>query len=743
MGKIPNFATILFPLRSRVVLDAISQIGLIYFVFTIGVEIEPSIVKRTGMRSVAFASISMFVPFAIGSISGLVLHHDDDYTVNFGAFIIFLGVMFSITAFSVLARILAELKLLSSDLGRLAISTVVLVDTCSWVLFSMSLTLQLSGGDMAATFLTVMSGGVFVTATFAIMKPVVRWVMQRTPEGQDMAETHACFLLAGVMAWGFTADVLGMHPIFGAFTYGLAIPNSVVGEALIDKVVDFIECILLPLFFTISGLRTNFASIQNTGEAIFLVIIVLIVSASKVCGSLFVAFLFKMPLIDGLSHGMLMNTKGIIELAILNIGKDNKIIGDQIFTVLILMFVILTSLVNPTLAAVMRTTRGFVVHKRGTIQWSKPESELRLLVCVHSTRETPSMINLLEISTPMKRSPIFVYALHLIELTGRATSMLLLTSKVDASQHNGGKDSTMHTHGNVSRLHTQSEQIMNAFESYEQHAGGVSVQPLTAFSPYTTMHEDVCKIAEEKRTNMVILPFHKHRRVDGDLETSHPALRSLNQHILSRAPCTVAILVDRGLAGSLRASRSVVLFFFGGPDDREALSYAFRLAFNSSIRLTVLRFIEGPREASTQTANDHERVVTVLAEDLKELELDEAQVNEFRRRCEGLEGVKFVEKQSASAEETMATIRAMEEGHDLYIVGMKQNKGSQMTMGLSDWTECPELGPIGDFLASSDFELMVSVLVVQQYPEEQHVTNATILAPPDSPERHVVQVCMK
>ncbi|KAM0950602.1 putative cation/H+ exchanger, sodium/solute symporter superfamily [Dioscorea sansibarensis] len=741
MGKIPNFSFTIFPLRSVVVLEAISQIGLIYFIFTIGVEIEPSVVKRSGVRSVALASMCMFVPFAIGSTSALMLHDGLDPDINFGAFVIFLGVLFSITAFSVLARILAELKLLSSDVGGLAISSVLLVDTCSWVLFSMALTLQLSGGDMAAAFWTLLSGGVFITATFAVVKPAVWWVMQHTPEGQDMAEMHTCFLLAGVMAWGFTANVLGVHPIFGAFAYGLAIPSGTIGEALIDQAADFMDCFLLPLFFALSGLRTNFASIEDTGNAVFLVIVVLIASASKVAGSLFVAFFFKMPLIDGLSLGLLMNTKGIIELAVLNIGRDTHIIGDQMFTVLLLMFVILTALVEPTLAAVMRTTRQFVAHKRRTIQWSKPETELRLLVCVHSTLEAPSMISLLEISSPMKRSPIFVYVLHLIELTGRATSMLLLTSsKVDVGHHGGKLDSSLiHSQGNLSRLQTQSEQIMNAFESYEQHAGGVSVQPLTAFSPYSTMHEDVCSIAEEKRANLILLPFHKHPTVDGDLEVTHPALRSLNQHVLSRASCTVGILIDRGLSARSRDSRSVALLFFGGVDDREALSYAFRLAYNQSLRLTVLRFIEGPKEQSSEMAND-ERVVTVMAEDFKELELDEALLNEFRRKCEGLEGVQFLEMASANAEDTVAVIRSMEETHDLYIVGVRQSRGSHMIAGLTDWSECPELGPIGDFLASSDFGFKVSALVVQQCPEELTGANAAA-AGPDSPGRQV-RLCM-
>ncbi|GJN14750.1 hypothetical protein PR202_gb01607 [Eleusine coracana subsp. coracana] len=156
-----------------------------------------------------------------------------------------------------------------------------------------------------------------------------------------------------------------------------------------------------------------------------------------------------------------------------------------------------------------------------------------MLACVHTTRNVPSIISLLELSNPTKRSPIFIYALHLVELTGRASNML-------AAQH----------HSAASSGSTTSDHMFNAFENYEESVGGVSVQSLTAVSPYATMHEDVSVLAEDKHVSLIVLPFHKQQTVDGGMEPINASLRGFNESILAAAPCSVGILVDRGLSAA-------------------------------------------------------------------------------------------------------------------------------------------------------------------------------------------------
>ena len=382
-----------------------------------------------------------------------------------------------------------------------------------------------------------------------------------------------------------------------------------------------------------------------------------------------------------------------------------KVVDRETFTVLALLSMAMTAAATPLAAAVHRPPRQLLPYKRRTILRSRPDSELRVLACVHSTRNVPSIISILEVSHPSKRSPIFVYALHLVELTGRESAMLAVHEK-ESHHHNN--------HHHLNKAQAQSEQITHAFETYEQHAGGVSIQPATAMSAYSNMHEDVCSLAEEKRVALIILPFHKQQTVDGGMEVTNPGMRTVNQEVLGSAPCSVGVLVDRGLGGTARvaagqhAAHHVALLFFGGPDDREALAYAWRMAGHPGISLTVVRFLYGGEEARKSES-------AVVDVGRSEKELDEEIIKEFRVKNVSDESVVYVERVVRDGEETVAAIRGMDNIHDLYVVGRGQGRSSPLTDGLTEWSECPELGVIGDLLASPDFGATASVLVVQQY----------------------------
>ncbi|CAL9118909.1 unnamed protein product [Musa acuminata var. zebrina] len=709
MGRIPDFNVMIFPLRSLIILDTMSHLGLVYFIFTVGVEVEKNVIKRKGAKALAFAAGCMVPSFAIGSLSGIFIHRRLQEATNEAAFITFLGFTLSINSFSVLARVLAEQKLVGSEIGRLALSSAMLSDICAWILLAFSIGLAQSDGDLLSSLWTVLSGITLLLFSYAVLKPGVLWVQRRTPEGEDLDEIYACVLLVGVMVWAFIADALGTHAIFGAFVFGLSVPNGPLGEALIEKVEDFVAGILMPLFFVISGLRTDVYSIKDPGSTVLLIIVVLAGAASKVASGAFLAATYRMPLHEGMSLGILMNTKGLVDVIILNIGRSKMILGNQSFTILVVMSVVVTTLVSPLLKAVVRPSKRLVFYKRRTIWWPNPDSELRLLTCVHVPRQVPGLIALLDISHPTKRSPIFVYALHLIELTGRTSAILLNATPADASP-SGNQHAHGHGHG---RIQAQSDHIFHAFESYDQYAGGVSIQFLTAISPYATMHEDVISAAEDRHAALILLPFHKHHTVDGGMRPNHPACRAINQSVLSAAPCSVGILIDRGL-GSHRATRRITLFFFGGPDDREALALASRMAGHPAINVTVLRFVHAARAHSQSGSPKTERVVTVAGEDEeRDWRIDEECVGEFRERWGG--GIaEYEERVVSNAEETVAVIRGVDGIQDMYVVGRGHGKESPLTAGLTDWSECPELGPIGDLLASPDFGTTASVLVLQQ-----------------------------
>jgi hypothetical protein len=165
-------------------------------------------------------------------------------------------------------------------------------------------------------------------------------------------------------------------------------------------------------------------------------------------------------------------------------------------------------------------------------------------------RNVSGIITLLQASIANGLSPVCIFAVHLVELTGRASSMLIVHDTYGKSSDNKGNS----TAGRIRAAHPDS--ILGAFESLESKSNGVSVHPLTAVSAFDSMHEDICSLAEDKRVILILIPFHKQPTIDGGMEDSNPALRGVNQHVLANAPCSVGIFVDRGLSTSVTIRES-------------------------------------------------------------------------------------------------------------------------------------------------------------------------------------------
>ncbi|XP_058778341.1 cation/H(+) antiporter 15-like isoform X2 [Vicia villosa] len=704
LGRNETFANIVFPLKSAMVLETLANIGLIYFLFLIGLEMDVSIVKHTGRKAVSLAIAGMILPSIVGVGISFVLKERDE-SVNEVSYVLYLGIVLSVTSFPVLARILTQLKLINTELGKLALSTSLVNDVLAWVLLALAIALSEANSSSWASVWVVLANSFFVGFCFFVVRPSVSLLIKKTPEGKPFSKFQICVVLVGVMVSAFITDVIGTHSIFGAFVYGLVIPNGPLAAAIIEKLEDFVSGLLLPLFYAISGLKTN-VTLANGGRFwAFVFAIVPLTCLGKMVGTLFISILFDIPTRDGVVLGFLMNTKGLIEMIVLNIGREQKVLGEEIFSIMIIVTLIMTAIVSPIVTLIYKPRKILIPYRKRTIQSSRADAELRVLVCIHSPRNVPTIINLLEATNPNKMSPICAYVLHLVELTGRASAMLF----VHATTQTGGPA--------LNKTQAQTEHIITAFRNFEEHVSHVAVQPLTAVSPYSTMHEDICISAEEKRVATIIIPFHKQQTVDGEMLETNPALRMVNHNLLQSAPCSVAILVDRGLNGSNRltsykSSHKVAVLFFGGSDDREALSYGWRMSRHPRVKLTVMHFIQ--RKDATQTFNADDDQLDEQRS-LKSNKLDEECINDMKMISANDDSVKYIEKVVSNGEETIAAIREMNNVNDLLIVGRGHGSSSALTEGLTDWSECPELGGIGDLLASSDFETTASVLVMHQY----------------------------
>ncbi|KAL2341972.1 hypothetical protein Fmac_009912 [Flemingia macrophylla] len=713
-GRNEKFANAVFPLKSVMVLEAMANIGLIYFLFLVGLEMDISIIKGAGKKTLSIAIAGMMLPFLVGiCVSSLI--NVDDKSMDHHGYVLYLATVLSSTAFPVLARMLAELKLINTDLGKLALSTSLINDVCTWMLLALAIAVSEQNSSNWASILVLLSNIVFVSFCLLVVRPTVTWLIKRTPEGKPFTEFQICIVLTGVMISAFITDFLGTHSVFGAFVYGLVIPNGPLGAAIIEKLEDFVSGLLLPLFYALSGLKTNINLISGASSWTFLLVVIPLSCLGKIAGTMLMTLVFQIPNRDGVVLGLLMNTKGLVEMIVLNVGREQKVLGDKVFSLMIIATLVMTTMVSPIVSFIYKPRKRLAPYKRRTIQNTRLDSEFRVLVCIHTPRNVPTIVNLLEATHPNKRSPIYAYVLHLVELTGRASAMLI----VHANRQSGGPAL------NKTQAHTN--HIITAFQNFEEHVDHVQVQPLTVISPYSSMHEDICSLAEEKRVSMVIIPFHKQQTVDGEMEDTIPQFRMVNHNLLQNSPCSIGILVDRGLNGSNRlignqASHKVAVLYFGGPDDREALAYGWRMSRHPRVRLTVMHFIQS-KESTTTTQTPQKDLLwnnmdQNFTSDDKEEMLDEEYIKEFKWVIANDDSIVYIDKYVNNGEETVAAIRSMNSANDLFIVGRGQGRMSPLTDGLTDWSECPELGAIGDLLASSDLETTASVLVMHQHVEQ-------------------------
>ncbi|KAJ7980498.1 Cation/H(+) antiporter like [Quillaja saponaria] len=712
-GRNEKFLHTVFPKQSLTVLDTVANIGLLFFLFLVGLELDLRSLRRTGKKALGIALAGITFPFVLGIGTSVVLRA----TISKGAaatpFLVFMGVALSITAFPVLARILAELKLLTTDVGRIAMSAAAVNDIVAWILLALAIALSGTNTSPLTSVWVLLSAAAFVVFAIFVLRPLLALMARRSPEGEPVKELYICITLSLVLAAGFVTDTIGIHALFGAFIVGIIVPKEgPFAGVLIEKIEDLVSGLFLPLYFVSSGLKTNVATISGALSWGLLVLVIFNACFGKILGTLMVSLLFKMPIREALALGFLMNTKGLVELIVLNIGKDRKVLNDQSFAICVIMALFTTFITTPIVMAVYKPARKGSPYKHRRIQRNDLDTELRVLACFHSTRNIPSIINLIESSRGIrKRGKLCIYAMHLMELSERSSAITM----VHKARNNGLPF--------WNKKRDDQDQMVIAFEAYGQ-LSSVTVRPMTAISALSNIHEDICTSAHQKRAAMILLPFHKHQRVDGSMESLGHAFHSMNERVLIHAPCSVGILIDRGLGGTSQVSASdvsykVVLPFFGGRDDREALAYGMRMAEHPGILLTVVKFIAPPGKTLRFgaklvgiDANKDKKVLNVPDESVRDdKEADEALLSELlsERGQDNEQSIMYEERLVESKEDVKNALKDMNKSN-LFLVGRMPP-----TAPLVERSDCPELGPVGSFLALSEFSTTASVMVVQQY----------------------------
>ncbi|OMO75855.1 Cation/H+ exchanger [Corchorus olitorius] len=675
-------------MQSHVVLSTFAGFGIMYFLFVNGVKMDVGNMVRPGRKAAIIGLSSFFV--TMGSSVGLafILKKCLPMSSSLDKSLLLIASSQSLTGFPVIVTLLSELKILNTDVGRLALSVSMFCDLIGISIIATMFSInQSKPGDPFGFLPPFLSVVIFVAAIFMIVRPRLVKKYKHTMDTKAVDEKTIVFIFILVMVCGFVTDAIGQHFILGPLVLGLAVPDGPpLGAAISSKLDTLATAFLYPAFCAISGAKTNLLTI-DLQSLLVTAILIFISSLVKLLAVMLSAMGMGLHFMEALVLGLILNAKGIVELTIYNLWFDDKLIEEKEFALVMLAVIVITAIVTPLIKRLYDPSKQYLSAKRSTVYQARRDSEFRVMVCIHNNENVPTIVNLLEASHATRETPVAVTAMVLVELVGRSTPALISNQ---SGKHLQSKNSSVGT------------SVFKALSLYEeQNQGCASVQSYTSISHFQTMHDDVCRVAYEKLSHIVIVPFHKQWAIDGSIESVSRPIQNLNLNVLDKAPCSVGILVDRGNLTGFASVRTpttqfqVAVLFIGGPDDVDALAYGCRMAKHECVHLTVVHFLMFGDENSKDRKNDSHLI------------------NEFRQENIGNNRFLYVEEVLRDGEGLTSYITGMAEYYHLMLVG-RDHSDSPLLEGLGAWSECPELGIIGDILSAPDFKTKASVLVIQQ-----------------------------
>ncbi len=347
----PAAQSFVFPAESLDPLKLLSQIGVILFMFVVGIELNLDHLREKADAALVVSHASIVVPFFLGAGLALFLYESlAPAGTPFSAFAMFIGVSMSITAFPVLARILEERGISRTHLGTTAIACAAVDDVTAWCLLAIVIAIVKSGG-IGGAFWTIGLSLLFIAGMFFFVRPRLAWIAQRrsTPWTGSSGLLAAVFAL--IFASALATEILGIHALFGAFVVGVCMPpDHELRQFLRERLETFSRAFLLPLFFAFTGLRTEIGLLNDWQGWLMCLGVIAVAIVGKLGGSMAAARWTGMSWSDSFSLGALMNTRGLVELIVLNIGLDLGILSPRIFAMLVLMALVTTFMAGPLVA---------------------------------------------------------------------------------------------------------------------------------------------------------------------------------------------------------------------------------------------------------------------------------------------------------------------------------------------------------------------------------------------------------
>ncbi len=355
LGRVaPEASSYLLPTTTAPFLGIIAQVGVVLFMFLVGLELDTSLLRKKTHETVAISHASIITPFVLGSAIALWIYPKlSSNDVPFTVFALFMGVSMSVTAFPVLARILTDRKMHKTRLGVIAISCAAVDDVTAWCL--LAFVVGIAQSKLGGAMLTIGLTAAYITFMLAAVRPLLAKMVRRQELLRKVSQGTTAIVLVGLLLSALATEYIGIHALFGAFLLGAIIPHeSLLAKGLTQKFEDLVVVLLLPAFFAFTGMRTQIGLVSGAEHWLICGAIILVACLGKFGGSAVAAKLSGLSTRDAASIGVLMNTRGLMELIVLNIGLDLKVLSPTLFAMMVIMALVTTFATTPILHLLQR-----------------------------------------------------------------------------------------------------------------------------------------------------------------------------------------------------------------------------------------------------------------------------------------------------------------------------------------------------------------------------------------------------
>lgn len=537
----PQLSNFLFPPESLVHLQFLSQIGLILFMFIIGMELDVGILKKSAHDAVVVSHASIIIPYFLGVLLAYFLYENfAPDTISFTAFALFIGIAMSITAFPVLARIIQERDLTKDHLGTLAITCAAVDDVTAWSLLAVVIAI-VKAGDITGALLTIFFSIVYIIFMLFLIKPLLNRIAQTHFTRETVNKPILAILFGILLISSYLTEVIGIHALFGAFMAGVIIPaNQSFRRVLAEKIEDFSLVFLLPLFFVYTGLRTQIGLLNNPNLWMVCLIIIAVAIVGKFWGSALAARFVGQSWRDSLVLGALMNTRGLMELVVLNIGYDLGVLTPEVFTMLVLMALITTFMTGPSITFI-----DFVTKRRE-----------RLKLASLSSIEDKILISF---GPPLAGNRLLILANQMVEKHNDKAHItaLHLTPSSDISLQE-------------SKIYEE-----EGFKPVRELAKKLGIKIETEYRATNEVSNEIVRLANEEPFSMLLVGSSK-------AMFSRDETGGKIKYFFDDCKCSVGVLVDRGFD-----EINNILLLLHNPSDKFLLKYGEKFLMNSAKELTI------------------------------------------------------------------------------------------------------------------------------------------------------------